>query len=76
MMNDKITHRLDGLNLQEHYRKVAHRFSKYTRRLLYMGFHYNKQNDVFENGAHRIEIDSIREECDFTKKEFNERFGL
>ena len=71
---EPIGHRLDGLNVQEHYVKLIRRVVKYTRRLTLMGFCFDKKNDVFERGNSRVTLEYIEGRCDFTDAEFNARY--
>lgn len=69
-----MIHRLDGLDPQRHYSKVAYRIFKYGRRLIRMGFVFDKTNNVFHKGDIYALLEYIEDICDFTEDEFNERY--
>jgi hypothetical protein len=72
---ERIPNRLDGLDVQDHYRRVARRVGKFHRRLLVMGFSFDKHNDVYNRGQNRVTLEYIEEICDFTDEEFKLKYG-
>ena len=75
-MSEHYPHRLDGLNLQEHYVKVIKRINKYYDRLLWLGYFFDKDNDLFYSEKMHITLEYIETVCDFTHKEFRKTYGL
>ena len=72
---EKIPHRLDGLNVHDHYMTVIRRIGKYTRRLIRAGFVLDAKNDVFKCGTNHVTLEYIENICDFTSDEFKSKYG-
>jgi adenylate cyclase class IV len=72
---ERILHRLDGLDVKDHYMKVIRRVQKYSRRLVRAGFAFDKKKDVFTRGKNHVTLDYVENFCDFTDAEFKSRYG-
>jgi hypothetical protein len=72
---ERIPHRLDGIDVQVHYMKVFRRIQKYSRRLIRIGFIFNKKKDRFIRDGNHVTLDYVESICDFTDDEFKSKYG-